>query len=107
MLRWGILSTARIGREQVIPQILDAENGVVTAIASRDGTRAEAAAARFGIPHAFDSYEALLASPEVDAVYIPLPTSDHVAWAIKAADAGKHVLVGKSRWHSGPGTSLR
>lgn len=95
MFRWGILSTARIGREFVIPQIQDAENGVVTAIASRDETRARAVAARFGIPHAFASYEALLASPEVDGVYIPLPTSQHVEWAVKAADAGKHVLVEK------------
>ncbi|WP_159586795.1 Gfo/Idh/MocA family protein [Chelativorans xinjiangense] len=95
MFRWGILSTAKIGREFVIPQLLDAENGVVTAIASRDEARAKAVAERFGIPHAFSSYEALLASPEVDGVYIPLPTSQHVEWAVKAADAGKHVLVEK------------
>ncbi|MDZ5697356.1 Gfo/Idh/MocA family oxidoreductase [Chelativorans sp. M5D2P16] len=95
MFRWGILSTAKIGREFVIPQLQDAENGVVTAIASRDESRAKAVAARFGIPHAFASYEALLASSEVDGVYIPLPTSQHVEWAVKAADAGKHVLVEK------------
>lgn len=95
MFRWGILSTAKIGREQVIPQIQDAENGVVTAIASRDEAKARALAARFGIPHVFSGYEALLASPEVDGVYIPLPTADHVDWAVKAADAGKHVLVEK------------
>ncbi|WP_292898317.1 MULTISPECIES: Gfo/Idh/MocA family protein [unclassified Nitratireductor] len=95
MFRWGVLSTARIGREQVIPQIQDSENGVVTAIASRDESKAQAVADRFGIPHVFSSYDALLASPEVDGVYIPLPTSDHVAFAIKAADAGKHVLVEK------------
>jgi predicted dehydrogenase len=95
MFRWGILSTARIGLNFVIPQLMDAENGVVTAISSRDASRAKAAAARFGIPNAFSSYDALLASPEVDGVYIPLPTSQHVEWAIKAADAGKHVLVEK------------
>ncbi|WP_011580021.1 MULTISPECIES: Gfo/Idh/MocA family protein [Chelativorans] len=95
MFRWGILSTAKIGREHVIPQLLDAENGVVTAIASRDEARGKAIAERFGIPNAFSSYEALLASPEVDGVYIPLPTSQHVEWAVKAADAGKHVLVEK------------
>ncbi|MFC6490311.1 Gfo/Idh/MocA family protein [Nitratireductor sp. GCM10026969] len=95
MFRWGILSTAKIGREFVIPQLQDAENGVVTAIASRDESRAKAVAARFGIPHAFASYEALLASSEVDGVYIPLPTSQHVEWAVKAADVGKHVLVEK------------
>lgn len=95
MLRWGILSTAKIGREHVIPQLLDSENGVVTAIASRDEARAKVVAARFGIPRTFGSYEAMLASPEVDAVYIPLPTSQHVEWAVKTADSGKHVLVEK------------
>lgn len=95
MFRWGILSTAKIGREFVIPQFIDAENGVVTAIASRDEARGKAVAERFGIPHAFSSYEDLLASPEVDGIYIPLPTSQHVEWAVKAADAGKHVLVEK------------
>ncbi|UUP17632.1 Gfo/Idh/MocA family protein [Nitratireductor thuwali] len=95
MLRWGILSTAKIGREHVIPQLLDTDNGVVTAIASRDEARAKAVAARFGIPRIFGSYDAMLASPEIDAVYIPLPTSQHVEWAVKAADAGKHVLVEK------------
>lgn len=95
MFRWGVLSTAKIGREQVIPQIQDSENGVVTAIASRDAAKAEALASRFGIPQAFSSYDALLASPDVDGVYIPLPTSDHVEFAVRAADAGKHVLVEK------------
>ena len=94
-LRWGILSTAKIARVWVIPALLDAENCVVTAIASRDPERARAAAERFGIAHAFGSYEALLASPEIDAVYIPLPTSQHVEWTLKAADAGKHVLCEK------------
>jgi predicted dehydrogenase len=95
MFRWGILSTAKIGRDFVIPQLMDAENGVVTAIASRDEARGRAVAERFGIPKVFASYEALLASRDVDGVYIPLPTSYHVEWAIKAADAGKHVLVEK------------
>jgi predicted dehydrogenase len=95
MFRWGILSTARIGREQVIPGIVAAENGVLSAIASRDLARARALADRFGAPHAFGSYEELLASDTVDGVYIPLPTSQHVEWAAKAAEAGKHVLVEK------------
>jgi predicted dehydrogenase len=95
MFRWGILSTAKIGREHVIPALQDAENGVVTAIASRDLARARALADRFGVPHAFGSYEELLASDAVDGVYIPLPTSQHVEWAIRAADAKKHVLVEK------------
>lgn len=95
MFRWGVLSTAKIGREQVLPAVADSANGVLHAVASRDAGKARALADRFGAPLAFGSYEALLASPEVDGVYIPLPTSQHVEWAIKAADAGKHVLVEK------------
>ncbi len=95
MLRFGILSTARIGRELVVPAIQDAENCVVTAIASRDLAKARAMADRFGAPHAFGSYEEMLASDFVDAVYIPLPTSQHVEWSLKAAEAGKHVLCEK------------
>lgn len=88
MLRWGILSTAKIGQEQLIPAILNAENGIITAIASRDEARARVVAERFAIPNSFGSYEAMLESDLVDAVYIPLPTSQHVEWAIKAANAG-------------------
>ncbi len=95
MVRWGILSTAKIGVEQVIPAILDSENGTVAAIASRSETKAKVIAERFFIPHTFDSYEAMLASDTIDAVYIPLPTSQHVEWTIKAANAGKHVLCEK------------
>jgi predicted dehydrogenase len=95
MLRFGIISTARIGRELVVPAIQDAENCVVTAIASRDLANARAMADRFSVPHAFGSYEEMLASDKIDAVYIPLPTSQHVEWTIKAADAGKHVLCEK------------
>lgn len=95
MLRFGILSTAKIGRELVVPAIQDAENCVVTAVASRDFAKARAMADRFSVPHAFGSYEEMLASDTIDAVYIPLPTSQHVEWTIKAADAGKHVLCEK------------
>ncbi|MDK1491546.1 Gfo/Idh/MocA family oxidoreductase [Sinorhizobium sp. 7-81] len=95
MLRFGILSTAKIGRELVVPAIQDAENCVVAAIASRDLAKARAMADRFSVPHAFGSYEEMLASDMIDAVYIPLPTSQHVEWSIKAADAGKHVLCEK------------
>jgi predicted dehydrogenase len=95
MFRWGILSTAKIGREQVIPAIQGSQNGNVHAIASRDAQKARALADVVGAPLSFGSYEALLASEEIDGVYIPLPTSQHVEWAVKAADAGKHVLVEK------------
>lgn len=95
MLRFGILSTAKIAKDAVMPAIQDAENAVITAVASRDVTKARALADRFGAPHAFGSYEEMLASDVVDAVYIPLPTSQHVEWSLKAANAGKHVLVEK------------
>jgi predicted dehydrogenase len=95
MFRWGVLSTAKIAREQLIPAILDSDNGVLAAIASRDLGKARALAERFGAPNAFGSYEELLASDGVDGVYIPLPTSQHVEWTRKAAEAGKHVLVEK------------
>jgi predicted dehydrogenase len=95
MLRFGILSTAKIGQDLVVPAIQDAENCVVAAIASRDLAKARAMADRFSVPRAFGSYQEMLDSDVIDAVYIPLPTSQHVEWAIKAADAGKHVLCEK------------
>ena len=95
MLRFGIISTARIGRELVVPAIQDAENCVITAIASRDIKDARAMADRFSVPFAFGSYDEMLASDKIDAVYIPLPTSQHVEWSIRAANAGKHVLCEK------------
>lgn len=95
MFRWGVLSTAKIGREQVLPAIADSSNGVLTAVASRDVGKARVLADRFGAPHAFGSYDELLASPDVDGVYIPVPTSQHVEWAAKAIEAKKHVLVEK------------
>jgi predicted dehydrogenase len=95
MFRWGVLSTAKIARDHVIPALVDAENGVLSAIASRDKKKARALAERFGAQHAFGSYEEMLNSDTIDGVYIPLPTSQHVEWAAKAAEAGKHVLVEK------------
>jgi predicted dehydrogenase len=95
MFRWGILSTAKIAREHLIPAIVDAENGVLAAIASRDKKKSFALAQRFGAHHAFGSYEEMLASDTIDGVYIPLPTSQHIEWTEKAIKAGKHVLVEK------------
>ena len=95
MLRIGILSTALIGREHLIPAIQAASNASLTAIASRKLSSAKKLAAQTGAPLAFGSYEELLASDEIDAVYIPLPTSHHVEWSVKAANAGKHVLCEK------------
>jgi predicted dehydrogenase len=94
-VRWGILSTARIAREKVIPGIQRADRCRVVAIGSRDVARAAEVADRLGIPTTHGSYESLLADPEVDAVYIPLPNHLHAEWAIAAARAGKHVLCEK------------
>ena len=94
-IRWGILSTARIGTEKVIPAMQQGAYGVVAAIASRSLENAQAAAVRLGIAKAHGSYEALLADPDIDAVYNPLPNHLHVPWSIKALEAGKHVLCEK------------
>ncbi len=95
MLRWGILSTAKIAREHLMPAIGKATNASLAAIASRDRQRAFDLAAAFGVPRAYGSYEELLDSSEVDAVYVPLPTSQHTEWTLKAIAAGKHVLCEK------------
>jgi predicted dehydrogenase len=94
-VRWGVLSTAKIGIDKVIPATAAAERCEVVAIASRDLGRARAAASELGIPRAFGSYEDLLADPDVDAVYNPLPNHLHAEWTIAAARAGKHVLCEK------------
>ncbi len=94
-LRWGILSTAKIGIKTVVPAIQQSQNGVVAAIASRNTQAAQEAAQSLGIPHAFASYETLLESSEIDAVYIPLPNSMHKEWTIRAAAHGKHILCEK------------
>jgi predicted dehydrogenase len=95
VLRWGILSTADIARSKVIPAIQRADRCEVVAIASRDAARAAAVASELGIPRSHESYEALLADPGVDAVYIPLPNHLHATWTEAAARAGKHVLCEK------------
>ncbi|MEW6225979.1 MAG: Gfo/Idh/MocA family oxidoreductase [Chloroflexota bacterium] len=94
-IRWGVLSTAGIATGKVIPGLHKSANGEVLAIASRDEGRARDAASAMGIPRAYGSYEALLADPDVDAVYIPLPNHLHAPWTIAAARAGKHVLCEK------------
>jgi len=94
-LRWGVLSTAAIGLKKVIPAMQLGRYTTVTAIASRDLPRARQAASEAGIEKAYGSYEELLADPDVDAIYNPLPNQLHVPWTIKAAEAGKHVLCEK------------
>ena len=94
-LRWGVLSTANIGLKKVIPAMQQGETITVTAIASRDIAKAKQAAEALDIPTAYGSYEELLADPNIDAIYNPLPNQLHVPWTIKAAEAGKHVLCEK------------
>jgi predicted dehydrogenase len=94
-VRWGILSTANIGAKKVVPAMQKGEYCDVIAIASRDRRRAEETARTLGIPKAYGSYEELLADPDVEAIYNPLPNHLHVPWSIKAAEAGKHVLCEK------------
>ena len=93
-VRWGILSTAQIGRTQVIPAISRSANGEVTAIASRS-EEGRQAAEELGIEKFYPGYEDLLKDKEVDAVYIPLPNSLHKEWVLKAAAYGKHILCEK------------
>lgn len=92
---WGVLSTAKIGIEKVIPAMQKGSYCDIVAIASRDLARAKATAKKLGIPKAYGSYEAMLADGDIDAIYIPLPNNMHVEWAIKALEAGKHVLCEK------------
>jgi predicted dehydrogenase len=94
MLRLGILSTARIAG-LLLRGASEAQGVEVVAVGSRDRARAEAFAAEHGIPRAHDSYEALLADPDVDAIYNPLPNALHVPWSVRALEAGKHVLCEK------------
>ena len=93
-LQWGILGTARINRSLIPPLRLSYRNEL-RAVASRTLERAEEYAHEWDIPEAIGSYDALLAHPDIDAIYIPLPNSLHAEWTIKAAQAGKHVLCEK------------
>jgi len=94
-VRWGVLSTAKIGTGKVIPAMQQGELCDVVAISSRTIEAAQAAADKLNIPRAYGSYDALLSDPDIDAVYNPLPNNLHVYWSIKALEAGKHVLCEK------------
>ena len=94
-VRWGVLGAAKIAVERVIPAMQRGEWAEVVAVASRDADRARRAADALNLPRAYGSYEELLADPDIEAVYNPLPNHLHVPWSIKAAEAGKHVLCEK------------
>lgn len=93
-VKWGILGVAKIN-ERWLPGFRQATNAELVAIASRDVAKARQAAGDCGIPKSYGRYEDLLADPEIEAVYIPLPNSLHAEWVRKAADAGKHVVCEK------------
>ena len=101
---WGVLSTAKIGTEKVIPAMQRGEIVRVDAIASRDLARGREVAARLGIGKVYGSYEELLADPDITAIYNPLPNHLHVPWTVKAMEAGKHVLCEKPIALSRPGS---
>jgi predicted dehydrogenase len=94
-VRWGVISTGNIGVQKVIPAMQRGQFVEFVAMSSRDLAKARAVASQLGIPRAHGSYEALLADPEIDAVYISTPNHLHVPWSIKALQAGKHVLCEK------------
>ena len=94
-VRWGILSTARIAAERLIPAFHESEIASLVAVASRDYERGKEFASKHQIPQTYGSYDELLADSSIDAVYIPLPNHLHRKWAIRAMDAGKHVLCEK------------
>ena len=94
ILRWGLLSTAHINRK-IIPAIRATRRSKLVAVSSRSELKSSQYAAEWNIPLSFGSYEAMLASPDIDAVYISLPNHLHAEWTIKALQAGKHVLCEK------------
>ena len=94
-IRWGVLGVASIATKKVIPAMQKCQRAEVVAIASRDLGRAKKAAEDLHLPHAYGSYEELLAAPDIDAIYNPLPNHLHVPWSVKALQAGKHVLCEK------------
>ena len=94
-VRWGIIGTAKIATNHVIPAMQAGKYSLISGIASRSIARARETAKKFRIPLVFGSYEDILSSSEIDAVYIPLPNHLHADWSIKAIEAGKHVLCEK------------
>ena len=94
-VKWGVLGVAAIAVKKVIPAMQKSEWSEIDALSSRELPKAEKAASQLGIPKAYGSYEELLADPEIEAIYNPLPNHLHVPWAVKAAEAGKHVLCEK------------
>jgi predicted dehydrogenase len=94
-IRWGVIGGAAIARYRTLPAMMQAPSVELAALASRSTDKATALCAELGVPTAYGSYEQLLADPDIDAVYLPLPNHLHCEWAVKAMEAGKHVLCEK------------
>jgi predicted dehydrogenase len=94
-IRWGVLGAAAIATGRTMPAIVEAPSATLWALASRDAAKGRQVADAFGIARLYSSYDALLADPEIDAVYVPLPNQLHFEWALRALQAGKHVLCEK------------
>lgn len=94
-VKWGVLGAASIAVQRVMPAMREAPSATLHALASRDASKARTVAAKFEAPRAYAGYDQLLADPEVDAVYIPLPNQLHFEWSLLALEAGKHVLCEK------------
>jgi predicted dehydrogenase len=94
-IRWGVIGGAAIARHRTLPAMKQAPHVELTALASRSADKAAALCTELGIPTAYGSYEQLLADPDIDAVYLPLPNHLHCEWAVKSMEAGKHVLCEK------------
>jgi predicted dehydrogenase len=95
MIKWGVLGAASIAVQRMMPAMREAPSAMLYALASRDADKARAVAAKFEAPRAYGSYDSLLADPDIDAVYIPLPNQLHFEWSLRALEAGKHVLCEK------------
>src|SRR5690606_28886149 len=94
-VRWGVLGSASIADYSFVPAVKESGGGELTAIGSRSKERAQAFAGKHGFSKAYGSYDEVLADPDVEAVYIPLPNTLHLEWIIRAAEAGKHVFCEK------------
>lgn len=94
-IRWGVLGAAAIATGRTMPAMLEAPSATLLALASRDPAKGAVAAEKFGVRRIYGDYEALLADPDIDAVYVPLPNQMHFEWSAKAMEAGKHVLCEK------------
>jgi len=94
-IRWGVLGAAAIATGRTMPALNDAPSATLLALASRDAEKGKKVAKELGIPRLYENYDALLADPDIDAVYVPLPNKLHFEWAMRALSAGKHVLCEK------------